>query len=131
MRLSTFLATVALATAAILPAAPSAAYDTSSVGTINVRVVSATNGMPLERVPVQVSVAGTTVDALTDKSGYVHFAAVQSGIASVETSERAIGACAQTVAVRKGAATDVTIRLLPADQLNDGWTPRLSSCGNF
>lgn len=131
MKLPTSLAVVALATAAFAPAAPAAAYDSSTSGIVTVRVVSAVDGMPVERVPVQLSASGSVVDGMTDKSGVVRFDGVQSGIASVETAERAIGSCSQTVSVRKGGATEITIRLRPQTAFGiAAWAPNSSACGS-
>jgi len=128
MKTSVF-AGVALGAAAVFCAVPSMAFDASTSGSVSVRVVSAVDGLPVERVPVQLSASGSIVDGLTDRNGVVRFAGVQSGIASVETSERAIGACAQTVSVRKGAATEITIRVRAQDaSATDAWVPSSSSC---
>jgi hypothetical protein len=127
MKTSVF-AGAALVAAAVFCAVPSIAFD-SSAGSVNVRVVSADNGLPVERVPVQLSASGSIIDGMTDRNGIVRFAGVQSGIASVETSERAIGACAQTVSVRNGAATEITIRVrAPEASAIDAWVASSPNC---
>lgn len=109
MKPSTFLATVALVTVAIIPAAPSFAYDSSS-GALNVRLVS-TDGIPVQGMPITISANGLVVDAVTDANGTAHFASVHAGVVSVEAQERVLGGCAQTVSIKASRTTDVTFRM--------------------
>jgi len=125
MRLPTFLAAVALATAAVIPATPSFAYDSGSGG-LNVRLVSSDDGMPVQGLPVTASAGGVVEDAVTDASGIAHFASVHAGVVSVETQERVVGNCAKTIAVKAERTTDVTFRVsirtsyTPFDAVNAG-----------
>jgi len=110
MKPSTFLAAVALATAALIPAAPTLAYDTGS-GALNVRLVSSVDGLPVQGMPVTISAGGVVVDAITDAGGIAHFGSVQAGLVSIEAEERIMGGCAQTISVQAKKTVDVTFHI--------------------